>query len=661
MSFQETSVPLPDPEPVGAHELRRRLRSISATLLSERKERRRAEESSLRDVLELETRAIRAEARETSSRLEVSELKRRVGLLEKATPESYAEVFERYERDIERSERECARVRRENVEVLLETSAWAEDEKASSANPSFPGGSRSTGVSSSVLYPETQTLDAIGPEAGRNSVLASRDVQRRLDRLCASLRKSEEARERLALETAEAKRRDRIGATRRRALEDAMRRNRVLESRHRESAEAMREARLETARANALRETAEEEVKALRDALFAAEEKTARAFAEKHRAEARCHELEAFHVERRRAGTYASSSPRAACLESAEVSGDASEDVPNQPAGRRFASAPRRAAEPAGTSRDPSRVSDVFDAFVEDIERGLRSRKRETANSGDGKRDAGDDFATDDFVTEDFPIAAGAADGSRNPASATPSVPRARAREDIDRDPEPVSGYDGPTASTSGPSSSSAARGKRQKIKIANKKLTLRAPPVDTAAAAAAAAAARSVLPGSSPFVTDETYDFLFDGNAFLEGFEGGAAFLGDSETRGSAFVRDGSFSVSGNARGGESFFGDPPIASPRSAPERQRNLSSLSAIPGRNRPGHRAEDARSPLETHPVSSVGGSTRFRNGRSPSPNRRFTRDSNSDAPPSPSSLARSPPGSPRRFYPAGRKSIYAHEG
>ena len=66
-----------------------------------------------------------------------------------------------------------------------------------------------------------------------------------------------------------------------------------------------------------------------------------------------------------------------------------------------------------------------------------------------------------------------------------------------DFDPEPVFGYGGPTASSNGVGVAERFA-KQKRVTVANKRLSLRAPPADIAAAAAAAAAARRYVLGLS-------------------------------------------------------------------------------------------------------------------------------------------------------------------
>jgi len=355
---------------LGAHELRRRLDALTATLGAERRARSACEEKLAAVTLECETRVLEARAETDSSTLEAAELRRRHDLLLESSPEAFKEVFARYERDVAAAERECARLRRENLDLTVEAATATastgarESADARSADPYFP----SVPNISSVFKDDTKSprepgSSVIGPEAGIASVLASRDVQRRLDRLCAALRKSEDARAKTECENAELRRRERVTATRARAFEDAQRRLRVLETQCRDVTEATREAHLATARANALRHEAEERARLANDALDDLYEDFDRASADAHRANARCHELEASFLERRAAASGATLLARDAALASAR----AAVNVPDQPsllkmaaelrsAATRAASAGDAAARTAACARETTRV-----------------------------------------------------------------------------------------------------------------------------------------------------------------------------------------------------------------------------------------------------------------------------------------------------------------
>ena len=673
---------------LGAHELRRRLDALTATLGAERRSRSACEEKLAAVTLECETRVLEARAETDSSTLEAAELRRRHDLLLESSPEAFKEVFARYERDVAAAERECARLRRENLDLTVEAATATASEgarnaaDARSADPYFP----SVANISSVFKDDTENprepgSSVIGPEAGIASVLASRDVQRRLDRLCAALRKSEDARAKTECENAELRRRERVTATRARAFEDAQRRLRVLETQCRDVTEATREAHLATARANALRHEAEERLRLANDALDDAREDADRATADAHRANARCHELEASFLERRAAAGGATLLARDAALASAR----AAVNVPDQPSLLKMAAELRSAATRAASAGDASALAEMFDAFVDDIERGFEASrsKRVGAETPGGEKDTEgaaraktrDAEGTARSETSESRSAEG--DDATTPlsreAKKTPRRERppetVRVEDDdhcvgsgsdaeleleeknaVDADPEPVLSFGGPTSASS--ALGATLRGQK-KIAAVSKKLTLRPPPPDIAAAAAAAAAvaARRALAPRAPFATDETYDFLFDPPR-LEARDEPVA-TGES--------------VSKNAQTGRarSPYLPAPLTPNRRRDGNDENASTKTSPGRRARKEHSSErireaDTDSPPEARLTSSVGGLVRFKVGRSPSPSRRrFPSPAERGAPASPSSLARSPPGSPRAFYPAGRRSVYEH--
>jgi len=183
---------------LGTHELRRRLNASLATLMHEKGENVMLTEK-LRTIERNCSEAIlTAQANEESARLELAELRRRVGLLQENTTGGYHELFMRYEKDIADLNNEVTRLREDNVSAVLGLSEF--DTRDENINPHFGGGD-STG----------KTLDgkAIGAEAGLAVVLANRDVQKRLDRLCRALRKSEEARLKVEAEKVDLKKRER--------------------------------------------------------------------------------------------------------------------------------------------------------------------------------------------------------------------------------------------------------------------------------------------------------------------------------------------------------------------------------------------------------------------------------------------------------------------
>jgi hypothetical protein len=183
---------------LGSLELRRRLNASLATLMHEKGENVMLTEK-LRTIERNCSEAIlTAQANEESARLELAELRRRVGLLQENTTGGYHELFMRYEKDIADLNNEVTRLREDNVSAVLGLSEF--DTRDENINPHFGGGD-STG----------KTLDgkAIGAEAGLAVVLANRDVQKRLDRLCRALRKSEEARLKVEAEKVDLKKRER--------------------------------------------------------------------------------------------------------------------------------------------------------------------------------------------------------------------------------------------------------------------------------------------------------------------------------------------------------------------------------------------------------------------------------------------------------------------
>ena len=670
---------------LGAHELRRRLDALTATLGAERRARSACEEKLAAVALECETRVLEARAETDASTLEAAELRRRHDLLLEASPEAFKEVFARYERDVAAAERECARLRRENLDLTIEAATATASEgarvspDARSDDPYFPSVPNISSVPNDE-HDKKHTLEGssvIGPEAGIASVLASRDVQRRLDRLCAALRKSEDARAKTECENAELRRRERVTATRARAFEDASRRLRVLETQCRDVTEATREAHLATARANALRHEAEERLREANDALDDAREDADRAAADAHRANARCHELEASFLERRAAASGATLTARDAALASAR----AAVNVPDQPSLLKMAAELRVAATRAASAGDASALAEMFDAFVDDIERGFEaSRQKRVAAETPGEKDTrtktrdAEGTASRTKKSESRSAEVDDAPPASREAKKTPTRSRERPPETVssiedddrkssfvgsgsdafsrereeeeekafDADPEPVLSFGGPTSASS---ALGATRRGKKKIAAVSKKLTLRPPPPDIAAAAAAAAAvaARRALAPRAPFATDETYDFLFDP---------------PREAR-DAPAATGEF-VSQNARA-------PYLPAPLAPPQRRdgndenaRTRTNTSPRRARKESARiREADTDSPPEARATSSVGGLVRFRVGRSPSPSRRRFSSPAEFAPASPSSLARSPPGSPRAFYPAGRRSVYEH--
>jgi hypothetical protein len=496
---------------LGAHELRRRLDALTATLGAERRARSACEEKLAAVTLECETRELEARAETDSSTLEAAELRRRHDLLLESSPEAFKEVFARYERDVAAAERECARLRRENLDLTVEAATATASEgarnaaDARSADPYFP----SVANISSVFKDDTENprepgSSVIGPEAGIASVLASRDVQRRLDRLCAALRKSEDARAKTECENAELRRRERVTATRARAFEDAQRRLRVLETQCRDVTEATREAHLATARANALRHEAEERLRLANDALDDAREDADRATADAHRANARCHELEASFLERRAAAGGATLLARDAALASAR----AAVNVPDQPSLLKMAAELRSAATRAASAGDASALAEMFDAFVDDIERGFEASrsKRVGAETPGGEKDTEGAART---KTRDAEGTASRTSESRSAQNSDATTPLSRGakktprrerppetvrvedddhrlgsgsdaelereeKETFDADPEPVLSFGGPTSASS---ALGATRRGKKKIAAVSKKLTLRPPP----------------------------------------------------------------------------------------------------------------------------------------------------------------------------------------
>ena len=510
---------------LGAHELRRRLDALAATLGAERRARVACEEKLNAAKLDCETRVLEARASEDASRLEAAELRRRRDLLLENSPEALAEVFARYERDVAAAERECARLRRENFDLAVEVSNGAR----SVGDPYFPASGNPPG------WARGSTGEAVGPEAGIAAALASRDVQRRLDRLSAALRKSEDARAREASENAELRRRERVTATRARAFDDAAKRVRVLETQNRDVAEATRLAHLATARADALRHAAEERTNELHDESRDLREALDRAAAETHRANARCHELEASFLERRAATSGDSLAARDAALASAR----AAVDVPDQPSVLRMAAELRSAAKRAARAGDAENaLAALFDAFVEDIERGFEtsrasrgSRKENneelfsSAREGENGRDAtgpaasrggeasndggpGDAGVREEAGSrEDAPrelngsergpnaVARGALRAPRTsppkPRKEDPSADAADAiverrsdrppnvdsdaDADADADPEPVFGFGGPTSASSAVGAAERRRRRRRRRRRAGRARAARA------------------------------------------------------------------------------------------------------------------------------------------------------------------------------------------
>jgi hypothetical protein len=327
----------------------------------------------------------------------------------------------------------------------------------------------------------------------------------------------------------------------------------------------------------------------------------------------------------------------------------------------------------------------MFDAFVDDIERGFEASrsKRVGAETPGGDKDTEGAARTKTRDAEGTarsetsesrsaqnsdattPLSRGAKktprrerppetvrveDDDHRLGSGSDAELEREEKETFDADPEPVLSFGGPTSASS---ALGATRRGQKKIAAVSKKLTLRPPPPDIAAAAAAAAAvaARRALAPRAPFATDETYDFLFDP---------------PREARDEHYGATGE-SVSNNAQTGRAR--SPYLPAPLT-PNRRRDGNDENARTTTS-PGRRARkeysseriseaDTDSPPEARLTSSVGGLVRFKVGRSPSPSRRrFPSPAERGAPASPSSLARSPPGSPRAFYPAGRRSVYEH--
>ena len=687
---------------LGERELRRRLDALAATLGAERRARVACEEKLSAAKLDCETRVLEARAAQDSARLEVTELRRRHDLLLERTPEAFGELFSRYERDVAAAERECARLRRENLDLTVEFAGRLEDEGADrAATADRPDPDPDPRISASARAdapPRVSAGEAMSPETGVATALASRNAQKRLDRLCAALRKSEDARARAEAENAELRRRERVTATRARAFDDAARRLRVLEAQNRECTEAMREANLAVARANALRHESEERAREAREEAADLREEADRAAAEAHRANARCHELEASDLEKRAAVSGTTLLARHAALASAR----AALDVPDQPSLLKTAAELRAAAtRAAGTPGNASALARLFDAFVEDIERGFEASKRarddergteddptcartKTSNGGSPPkaRKRPDVFApAEDAFASDAASGSGGGSASVAPLgasrvqnrleatspSATGLVPSerderrrrprgaraggadardARDARDSDPAPEPVSGFGTRNGSSSARSAADLSLPKR-KVTAVSKKLTLRAPPPDIAAAAAAAAR-RAHVP-RAPFATDETFDFPPRRRGGGGGADASAVPASpappasrDASPEGPRFLAPLTARrerQEGDGRRDENAAASPD-ASPRAARKRRASESETFSF--------------SPPEARATSFVGGLTRFHVGRSPSPKRRGDRETRGRE--SPSSLVRSSPGSPRAFFPAGRHSV-----
>ena len=251
-----------------------------------------------------------------------------------------------------------------------------------------------------------------------------------------------------------------------------------------------------------------------------------------------------------RGGDGDSLAARGAALASAR----AAVDVPDQPSVLRMAAELRSAATRAARAGDAENaLAALFDAFVEDIERGFEasraSRKKNhpenesSESSASRGGEASNDGEPEDAVSredaarelrgsERGPNAV--ARGASQTSPRTSPEPRKEDPEDRSADvavasrsdrpsnvaPNTGGGGRGGAATPTEPCAVSAGRRRRRarsarpsaeaKGRAVSKKLTLRlrrtSPP-----AAAAAAAARSALASRAPFATDETYDFLFD------------------------------------------------------------------------------------------------------------------------------------------------------
>ena len=244
-------------------ETRRRYDALLGVLASERRRREKAEQLAIDCASDATERLVAADAEVASANALAASWRARVKAMEAGC--EYAELFARYERDVDALERECERLRGECVESEIyyatrdaPTPAWAgrgfkRSEAREGTSEAREGTSEARERTRGVLQDREVHEDdrgrdenerenrpgggdsatkrekippVVGPDAAASLVLASRDVQRRLDRLTRALRRSEASGRDARLECENLRKRERLFETQRRVSDDASRASR---------------------------------------------------------------------------------------------------------------------------------------------------------------------------------------------------------------------------------------------------------------------------------------------------------------------------------------------------------------------------------------------------------------------------------------------------
>ena len=614
-----------------------------------------------------------AEASAEDARAHAAEWRARLRAFESGS--EHASLFARYERDVAALERECERARREWIDAEMLASRECDAEMLASRSRSDDARAATRTSERDRVHVRDADEDAdlaargeIGAEAGTAAVSASRDVQRRLDRLARALRKSEECLERSRAECAELRRRERLMELHKRAHDDHARRLRDSETKSRADETEIRRLRLAAAEADARRVEADRDAADSRLAAEDLERRLDECRADAHRKEAKIQELEAAALERRR-GAFGPSARDA--TRGADAGARALVDVPGLPAFLR-AAAELRDATPGvaspGFERAWTALTTEIEASLErlgterDESRGGGGGGDESRGGGKGDKGRKGAYAGHAEHAEHVGYAGAYAEDERR-RRGYPSDAGAGGYEDVAERRAIVSSGKSPSRSAGSETATKAAKARRAgsphrsvaRGASASRRLSLtpraRSPPPELAAAAEAAArrgghgdggddgrdgrgdrSARATTPRRRRSVEDTVDD---------------ARFAADGGV-GMTYLRSRSPDRSARPR-----TPDRDASPDRTRARRTRPAWDIS--PTKSRP--KWEPMAGDPPPVPPSTYAS---FGFGQSPSPPPSpGGRGASSSSPASPSSLARKPPGSPRRFYPAGAPSHYAH--
>ena len=618
-------------------ESRRRHDALLASFHAETAAREASERRATEACADAEERAVAAEASAEDARAHAAEWRARLRAFESGS--EHASLFERYERDVAALERECERARREWIDAeMLSATSTSTSERVHVADADEDAYLAAKGV---------------GAEAGMAAVLASRDVQRRLDRLARALRTSEERLEHSRAECAELRRRERLMELHKRAHDDHARRLRDSETRARADETEIRRLRLAAAEADARRVEADRDAADSRLAVEDVERQLDECRAEAHRKEAKIHELEAAALERRR-GAFEARSEDATrrANERTKAGARALVDVPGLPAFLR-AAAELRDATPGVASPGFERAWTALASEIEASLERMGTKKGEKGEGEEGVGIVGDERDGDERDGRDGYADAYVEDERRR--RGYPADPDAGGYEDVAE--RRASGKTPAPATATSAGDFRRARSPHRSVarrSFASRRLSLtpraRSPPPELAAAAAAAARSR----------TPTRRGRGRDGDA--SGGDSGAASASEGRVRtrsvedsvddvrfegvGMTFLRSRSPDRSGRPRTAD---GSPEGVGAR------RTRPAWDMSPTKSRPKWEpmaGDPPPVPPSTYASSGI--------GRSPSPPASPGRSGAArSSPASPSSLARKPPGSPTRFYPAGAPTRYAH--